>query len=143
LRKEKKMTTTTKSNPRKKYRRKTFAVDTMPGCCGIGVVRNFCDEGATEYSYFGRGGKKNPLRFVTREEQAEACYAQLVQDTHYAQLLISLVSFYRDDNTSQYPELEDVLQREGWTIYSVFINANTGNEVTLYGKYFQDRTYED
>jgi hypothetical protein len=144
------MATKKPSEPRKKYRKVLFDVDQMPGCCGIAVVFSFEEVG--EYTYHGWEAtrKRNQVEFVTKEEQAEELYKRILEETwgkkarygdHYSQLMISLVSNYADkrDNKHQFPELEDVLLKEGWTIYSVFINPNHGNEVTLYGKYFPER----
>jgi hypothetical protein len=107
------------------------------------------------YDYFSGKREEVKPKYATREEQAEACYKDFLKETNgggdygddfYSQLLVSVVSSYGPENapekvgTAQYPELEEILLREGWTIYSVFINPNHGNEVTLYGKYFPDRT---
>lgn len=131
----------------KKFPQLTFHVSQLPGCCGIGVVHNFED---AEPQYDWRTGKQKRLErpFKTKEEQAEGCYKGLLEATcyprdHYAQLLIALVSNYEgiknEAKQVQRPELQDLLIREGWTIHSVFINPNHGNEVTLFGKYFPER----
>jgi hypothetical protein len=146
--KEPMMATKKPSNPRKKYRKVDFAVDQMPGCCGIGVVFEFQESGGWDYT----GWRKAKSIFITKEEQAEELYKRILEETwgskarygennSYSQLMISLVSNYADnrDNKHQFPELEELLLKEGWTIYSVFINPNHGNEVTLYGKYFPER----
>jgi hypothetical protein len=146
------MATKKPSEPRKKYRKVGFEIEQMPGCCGIGVVFSFEETPDTEYVYSGWKATPVPVKpdFVTKEEQAEELYKRILEETwgpkaryggHYSQLMISLVSNYADkrDNKQQFPELEDVLLKEGWTIYSVFINPNHGNEVTLYGKYFPER----
>jgi hypothetical protein len=146
--KEPMMATKKPSNPRKKYRKVDFTVDQMPGCCGIGVVCAFQESGEWDYT----GWRRKPAKsiFITKEEQAEELYKRILEETWgskarygegYSQLMISLVSNYADNraNKHQFPELEDLLIKEGWTIYSVFINPNHGNEVTLYGKYFPER----
>jgi hypothetical protein len=146
--KEPMMATKKPSNPRKKYRKVDFTVDQMPGCCGIGVVCEFQESGEWDYT----GWRRKPAKsiFITKEEQAEELYKRILEETWgskarygegYSQLMISLVSNYADNraNKHQFPELEDLLIKEGWTIYSVFINSNHGNEVTLYGKYFPER----
>jgi hypothetical protein len=146
------MATKKPSNPRKKYRKVSFEIEQMAGCCGIGVVFSFEEGTHTEYTYSGWNTVCVPVKpeFVTKEEQAEELYKRILKETwgpgtrygdHYSQLMISLVSNYADnrDNKQQFPELEELLLKEGWTIYSVFINPNHGNEVTLYGKYFPER----
>lgn len=133
----------------KKLPKLEFSIEQMPGCCGIGVVAHFKEE---EGGYDWRTEKVKRVKriFETKEEQAEDCYKRILEDTwnesiygeHYAQLLISLVSNYQGKPAGkdiQFPELQDVLIREGWTIHSVFINPNHGNEVTLFGKYFPER----
>jgi hypothetical protein len=150
--KEPKMATKKPSNPRKKYRKVNFEIEQMAGCCGIGVVFSFEEGPDTEYTYSGWNTVRVPVKpeFVTKEEQAEELYKRILKETwgpearygnQYSQLMISLVSNYANnrDNKHQFPELEDLLIKEGWTIYSVFINPNHGNEVTLYGKYFPER----
>lgn len=138
---------------KKQFPRLSFYVEQLPGCCGIGVVSNIKDE---EGGWNSRSYRAEPPKKIheTKEEQAEALYKEIVERTKsggwdgdfYSQVLISLVSNY-DRSFSpgragqhQNQELQDILLREGWTIYSVFINPNHGNEVTLYGKYFSDRT---
>jgi hypothetical protein len=139
------------------YPEKEFQVAQLNFCCGIGEVGSFQDE-EDRYDWNWNGPRqlisKAKKKYATREQQAEACYQEILSETctggydgeYYSQLLISLVSNYGPDSdqekrgTAQYPELEEILLREGWTIYSVFINPNHGNEVTLYGKYFPDRT---
>jgi hypothetical protein len=150
--KEPMMATKKPSNPRKKYRKVNFEIEQMAGCCGIGVVFSFQEKDEFEYVYHGWNSvrEETPLEFVTKEEQAEELYKRILEETWgkkarygdgYSQLMISLVSNYADkrDNKHQFPELEELLIKEGWTIYSVFINPNHGNEVTLYGKYFPER----
>jgi hypothetical protein len=138
------------------YPEKTFEVSQLNCCCGIGEVGFFHDE-EDRYEWRWNGQRelieKAKKKYATKEQQAEACYRQILAKTceggydgqYYSQLLVSLVSSYGPDNSqeegsAQFPELEEILLREGWTIYSVFINPNHGNEVTLYGKYFPDRT---
>jgi hypothetical protein len=143
----------TKSKKKLLYPEKTFEVYQLNCCCGIGEVGMFRDK-EPYYDYFSGKREEVKPKYATREEQAEACYREFVEETkngddwvdgQYSQVLVSLVSSYGPDNsheegTAQFPELEEILLREGWTIYSVFINPNHGNEVTLYGKYFPDRT---
>jgi hypothetical protein len=153
------MMATKKSEEKEKklFPKKQFYVAQLPGCCGIGVISDIQDsEGTWDFSR-GSYGRMRPAKkeFFTKEEQAEAVYKEMVErtasdgwgigDGFYSQLLISLVSNYdRDFNERlagqhQFPELQDILLREGWTIYSVFVNPNHKNEVTLYGKYFPER----
>lgn len=143
------MATKKLSKPRKKYRKILFEVDQLPGCCGIGAICQFEEEDMWEYSFRDwQSRAKRPALFATKQEQAEELYQRILHETWgpsarygdgYSQLMISLVSNYAKDGAHQQPELEQVLLKEGWTVYSVFINPNHGNEVTLYGKYFPER----
>lgn len=132
----------------KKYAKMMFEVDEMPGCCGIGIAYHFNARENGYYDWYSRSTKKPDLLFTTKKQQAEDCYKDILNKTDdYTQVLVSLVSSYHKGNgkpegSHQWPELEEVLLREGWTIFSVFINPNHGNEVTLYGKYFPERDRE-
>jgi hypothetical protein len=137
-----------------KFAKMEFGLCSLNYCCGIGEVGSFREE-ESRYEWWPKE-KNVPAEkpYATKEEQAEACYAEIVQktgsgdnwgDDFFSQLVITLVSSYGSDqgvhkkDSHQWPEMEDILLREGWTIWSVFINPNHGNEVTVYGKYFPDR----
>lgn len=117
-----------------------YSIDSMEGCCGVGVVHGF-EEDIGYYDWNIRGTAYPRKKYTTRLEQAEACYKKFMKETKlggfhdsYEQLLITLVSKYKNDaKPPQFQELQDVLIREGWTIYSVFINHRHGNELTLFG----------
>ncbi len=143
---------TKKNKAKLLYPALTFYMEELPGCCGIGVAANIHEE-QPHYYYDGRRVRTTTIKkeHATREEQAEACYKEILkrsagkdswsEDGYYSQLLVSLVSNYAEKkDTHQNQALEDLLLKEGWSIYSVFINPNHGNEVTLYGKYFPERT---
>lgn len=139
-----------KAKPRKVYPKKIFCVGQLGWCCGVGEIGGFEDE-ARYYSWFDTRRSLAKKLYFTREEQAEACYKDILErttkedgDGYYVQLLLTLVSSYGPENgktagSAQFPELEEILIREGWTIASVFINPSHGNEVTMYTKYFPER----
>jgi hypothetical protein len=150
----KKTTTKAPAKPRKLYPDLSYQVGNMNGCCGIGVVSNFTDShGEWDYSDWNSRYKPAKKKYVTKREQAQACYNAFIDetakggrygDTFYSQLLVSLVSSYGKNNdvavgSHQNQDLQDILLENGWVIYSVFINPNHGNEVTLFGKYFPER----
>lgn len=132
------------AKPRKIYPKKKFCVGQLGWCCGVGVIGGF-DDDTGYYDWVA------PKLYTTREEQAEGCYKDILEGTtkedgdgYYVQLLLTLVSSYGPGNgkttgSAQFPELEEILIREGWTIASVFINPRHGNEVTMYTKYFPER----
>jgi hypothetical protein len=141
-----------------KFAKMDYSLCSLNFCCGIGEVGSFREE--EDHRDWGDWRNHRPKMiiaeklFATKEEQAQACYDDIVKrtgsgdnfgDDFFSQLLITLVSSYGSDQGShkkdshQWPEMEDILLREGWTIWSVFINPNHGNEVTVYGKYFPDR----
>ena len=138
------------AKPRKVYPKKNISVGQLGWCCGVGEIGGFEDE-TGYYDWYSR--KRSPVEklYVTREEQAEACYKEILErtakedgDGYYTQLLLTLVSSYgpgngRTEGSAQFPELEEILIREGWTVASVFINPRHGNEVTMYTKYFPER----
>lgn len=157
----------TKNKEKKQFKKLTFHICQLPGCCGIGIISSF-DEEQGRYEYLDwrhdRFVKAKP-KFATEEEQAQDAYDRLIADTwwttrkdgsedydDYSCLMISLVSAYssarpfpsKHPTGVQFPALQDILIREGWQINQVFINPNHGNEVTLFTKYFPDRkTLED
>jgi hypothetical protein len=142
-----------------KFPKMNYELLSLNYCCGIGEVGRFREqEDGYDWGNWGNGFTSKQVKaeklYKTKEEQAEACYADIVQktgsgdnfgDDFFSQLIITLVSSYGSDqgghkkDSHQWQEMEDILLREGWTIWSVFVNPNHGNEVTVYGKYFPDR----
>lgn len=125
-----------------------YSCGQMGHCCGIAEIGGFeHDTGG----YNWHTGKHYSAKLVheTKEEQAEACYKSFIEETGeegYALLLLSLVTKYGKHDyahhkagESQWPEMEAILKREKWRVYKRFINPFHGNEVTLYGMYFDDR----
>jgi hypothetical protein len=147
----------TKNGTKKLFKEKTFQLEQLPGCCGVGVISYFKDEEPTyDYSRGWTPKRTAPRnKYETKEEQAEACYKKFIEqtwdeddaydDNAYSYLMITLVSNYDKPMNGfkagdhQYPEMEEILLREGWNINQVFINPNHGNEVTVYSKYFPER----
>lgn len=145
------MATKTEVKEKPQFKELNFSVQQFPGCCGIGVISGFrLDEGSHNW-HTGRTSVAKK-KYLTLEEQADACYKKILKETwgdwdSYSYLQIALVSHYSDSHDNpkekrgqaQYPELQEKLIAEGWTIQQVFINPNHGNEITVYSKYFPER----
>lgn len=152
------MKVTTTMSKKKQFPYKDFELEEYPSCCGIGCITEIREE-ESSYSGWAQPPKPPKLRFTTRTEQAidfvERVEKRLTaSETGYAQGLVALVSRYKEERPrdwysgkegeivkSQAPEIEEQLLKNGWTIYNVFINPKHGNEITLYGKFFEDYTY--
>lgn len=124
----------------KKFPEINFRCSASPWCCGVAEVGSFLEED-DGYNWFTKRATSSEKKYTTRREQAEACYENIIKRTGktgddqqaYAQLLITLVSKYKDRRTAQFPELAALLKERGWEEYSTFRNPNHGNKVTLYG----------
>lgn len=117
-----------------------FNVSQSNHCCGIAEVGGF-EEDTDGYDWWARREITAPKKYATREEQADACYKDILRRTDkkgdheqaFAQLICSLVTKYKGKRKPQFPELAKLLKEKGWEEYSTFRNPNHGNTITLYG----------
>ena len=123
-----------------------FYLEEHPTCCGMFVVGNI-ERGITYNPWIA------PTLFKTEKEACLDFEKEMVfnlienvgvresnHPTGGILLELSLVSRYNFSGLdvgrmSQAPELAKYLVKSGWEIKNVFINTNTGNEVTLYTRF--------
>jgi len=122
---------------KKRYPKLLSEMAQFPGCCGIGVIYDIREDDGENW------WQSTPVKvdrpYKTRLQQAKAWYdTDIKGQSEYATLMISLVSAYKGTNVHQHQHVEELLIKKGWTINSVFINPNHGNEITLYSKYFPE-----
>lgn len=132
----------TKTKP--EYYPINFSLDQLPTCCGIGV---FCGFSQTpRYSGFGSKRKQEEPKFSTREEQAEDVIQRMnsrVGEDGYTTFIVSLVTRYEGSTEpTEWTVLAKMMEKYGWEAHHIFVNPNSGNEITMLSRHFPEMCAE-
>lgn len=117
----------------------TFNYDRVGGCCGTICFYNLQNSRDTSTTY-----NKRHNVFDLDITKAVQTKCTNIEAEGAGQLgTITLITKYKEVNLEQDKELHQHLLATDWKAVNVFVNGNTGNEVTLFTKFFEVNYQED